>query len=346
MIMKYFACLFLFLISGVLVFGQKTFEVQDFSPDYYGKVYLEKPEEVFSKGWVAIYRKKTNKQLIKINSDALTGDAEEDGKIKANVKELPYGEQSAIIYEDFNFDGVKDFAIMDGQNSCYGGPSFQIFLAGKTKGIFTLSKPFTELAQEYCGMFEVKQKEKKITTMTKSGCCWHKYSEFVVVNNRPKAVKIVEEDLMNSPFLTVTTEIWNERKKNLTSIRTVDFQERGAEVLFSFKTADAREVKLFVHEGGLHYIFINKNGNIDFAYPRDSGQENPTFTLDTKENTKTLSFANKGATYKIYETENEKIGVQVNVNGKTTDILGDSKTRKGSLLKVVEANPGDVNIKK
>ena len=81
---------------------------------------------------MAIYQKKTNRQLIKINSDELVGDTE-DGKIKANVHELPYGEQSAIIYEDFNFDDIKDFAIMDGQNSCYHGPSFQIYLGEKRR---------------------------------------------------------------------------------------------------------------------------------------------------------------------------------------------------------------------
>ena len=72
--------------------------------------------------------KKNKKQLIKINSDELTFTLHK-GKVLANVKELPYGKQSSILYEDFNFDGIKDFAIMDGQNSCYHGPSFQIYLA-------------------------------------------------------------------------------------------------------------------------------------------------------------------------------------------------------------------------
>ncbi len=333
--MKIFACLFLILISIAIVFGQKTYEVQDFSNDYYGKVFLENPSEVFSPGWVAIYQKKTNKRLIKVDSEELVGDTE-DGKIKANIKELPYGEQSVIIYEDFNFDGIKDFAVMDGQNSCYHGPSFQIYLGGKTKGNFVLNKNFTRLAQEYCGMFQVDPKEKKISTMTKSGCCWHQFSEYIVINNEPKAVKIVEDDAMGFPFITTSTEIWDGKKMLKTSVRTIDFGESESKTLFSFKTKNGgNEIVLFSNENQLNYIFINKNGNIDFAFPRDSEEENPTFRLNSKENPPTLSFTNKGVIYKIYETENEKTGVQVNANGKLSDISGDLNSKKGSLRQVI-----------
>ncbi len=75
--MKKLSCILLILLSASFVFGQITFDVQNFSEDYYGKVYLENPEEVFTKGWVAIYQKKTNKQLVKVNAEELIGDTEE-----------------------------------------------------------------------------------------------------------------------------------------------------------------------------------------------------------------------------------------------------------------------------
>ncbi len=342
--MRYVACLILIFISTTVIVGQKTFEVQDFSEDYYGKVYLENPEEVFSKGWVAIYQKKTNKQLIKVDAEELVGDTEE-GKIKTNVKELPYGEQSVIIYEDFNFDNIKDFAIMDGQYSCYHGPSFQIYLGGKVKGTFTLNQEFTRLAQEYCGMFQIHTDEKKLSTMTKSGCCWHQYSEFIVVNNKPKAVKIVEADSRGFPFITTSTGIWDGKKMVETSTRSIDFAESESKILFSFKTKSGdNEIVLFSIEDQLNYIFVNKNGNIDFAYPQDSETENPTFLLDSKVNPTTLSFINKGVTYKIYETEKEKIGVQVNVKGKLSDISGELTTQKGSLRNLIEENLSNITF--
>lgn len=342
--MKNFVFLILILIVAGNVFGQKTFDVQDFSEDYYGKVYLEQPAEVFSKGWVAIYQKKTNKQLIKINSEELIGDTEE-GKIKANVKELPYGEQSVIIYQDFNFDGVKDFAIMDGQNGCYHTPSFQIYLAGKVKDQFVLSNSFTKLAQENCGMFEADETTKTLSTMTKDGCCWHQSSEYIVVNNVPKVIKIVEDDAMKFPFITLSTQTWDGKRMVKTSERTVDFEDENLKKLFSFKTDNGGEAVLFSYETMLYYAFINKSGKVDFAFPTDSDQEEPKFTIDSKENPTTLSFANKNAVYRIYEKTNEKVGVQVNVNGKFSNIAGDVKSSKGNLRQIVGANLENINFK-
>ena len=343
--MKIFISLFLILMAAApAAFGQKTFEVQDFSKDYYGKVYLEKQSEVFSPGWVAIYDKKTKKQLIRVSSDALTTD-EEDGKVKANVVERPYGEQSAIIYRDFNFDGIKDFALMDGQNSCYGGPSFQIYLAGRTRGSFSLSKPFTELAQNYCGMFETDAATKRLKTSTKSGCCWHQFSEFIVVRNAPKAVKIVEEQ-WDFPFNTVSTETWNGKKMVKTFSRKVGFEEGDVKILLSFKTVrDGGEVVLYSYNDELNYLFVNKSGDVGFAYPFDSGQENARFALDSKESPTALSFTNKNATYRIYETDGGKIGVEVNANGKLTDIAGEPASRKGSLRQLTGENLTNVTFK-
>jgi hypothetical protein len=49
--------------------------------------------EVFSKGWVAIYERKTNKQIIKVISEELALSLH-DGKAFANIKITAlYGEQ-------------------------------------------------------------------------------------------------------------------------------------------------------------------------------------------------------------------------------------------------------------
>lgn len=113
-----------------------------------------------------------------------------EGKIETNILELPYGKQSIIIFEDFNFDGIKDLAIMNGQYSCYHGPSFVVYLEIDSKLEF--SSEFTQLAQEYCGIFQVDYETKTIHTMTKSGCCWHQFSEFKIKNNKPIPIKIIE----------------------------------------------------------------------------------------------------------------------------------------------------------
>ena len=75
---------------------------------------------------------------------------------------------------------------MDGFNSCYGGPSFQIFLAsGKD---FVYNDDFTELAQNNCGMLWLMLKTKYIYNDEKL-VCWHQYSDYIVENNHPKLIK-------------------------------------------------------------------------------------------------------------------------------------------------------------
>lgn len=171
---------FSFTISGfaqTLSNDGYSFRVDDFSKDYYGIVKVSDTTEVFTKGTITIYEKKTNKPIINVESDELALDLHE-GKVKSNVHQLPYGEQSIIMYDDFNFDGIKDFAIEDGQNSCYHTPSYKIYLA-RSSG-FSFSSGFTQLAQNYCGMFDIDYANKEIHTMTKSGCCWHQFSTFIV----------------------------------------------------------------------------------------------------------------------------------------------------------------------
>lgn len=187
-----------------LVKSEPIYRVDNFSDYYYGKVQTENNDETFNKGWVAIYDKKSNAELIKVYSEELVLNLH-DGKVKANIMELPYGEQSLINYEDYNFDGIKDLSIMDGQNSCYHLPSFKVYLADNKT--FTLSEEFTKLAQDYCGMFMVDDQEKIIYTMKKSGCCWHEYSKFIVESNLPKVVFVetVENAAGENSDLVITT---------------------------------------------------------------------------------------------------------------------------------------------
>src|SRR5687768_4382168 len=94
--------------------AQETFVVDDFSDRYNARMFISDTKEVFSPGWIAVFDKKSQKQIIKVTSEELSFDLE-DGKVVSNIKELPYGEQSLIMFEDYNFDGLKDLALMDGQ---------------------------------------------------------------------------------------------------------------------------------------------------------------------------------------------------------------------------------------
>lgn len=262
------------------VLAQKTFRVDNFSNKYYGKVFIANTQDVFSKGWVAIYEKGTNKVIIKVNSEEITYELHH-GKVLANIKELPYGEQSQILYQDYNFDGVKDFAIMDGQNSCYHGPSFKVYLATGTK--FKFSPDFTSLAQEYCGMFNIDYKSKTISTMTKSGCCWHQFSEFKVKNNSPYPIKVVAEEMNPWGF------IYDYDEDNLVNGKMVNskYQKLDAgdikdKTVLSFEFENKKRMYLIHNESTLLYVFINKNDKIELLYPEDFKYSKTEHTLSFK----------------------------------------------------------------
>jgi len=99
-----------------------------------------------------------------------------------------YDDQGMIQIGDFNFDGATDFAVQDGPNSCYGGPSYHVFLFDAANRRFSMSEAFTALAQEWCGFFAVDPKKQELSTSTKSGCCWHQSARWKVANGAPAQV--------------------------------------------------------------------------------------------------------------------------------------------------------------
>lgn len=318
----------LLLTLTSVTFAQNVFTVDNFSKGYYGRIQIDDSSKVFSKGWIVIYDRRANKQIIKVVSDELALTLHE-GKAIANIKSLPYGEQSLIMYEDFNFDGKKDFAICDGQNSCYHGPSFKIYLA--TDKRFVYSKEFTRLSQEYCGMFTTDAKSKRIYTMTKSGCCWHEFSEFIVVNNKPKAIKIITDDEA-MPFNVHTEITWDGKVMKKKSTKTIDAEQEGIKVILSFKIPkNNKQIILYnINDRMLYYALIQKDSTVEFSYPIEAVYQSRDFRFDSTSNNMAVTFKNKNANYNIYERRNE-IGITINTNGKTYNWVGDLNTKNGSL---------------
>jgi len=325
--------LILLLLACGSAFAQHSisFKIDGFSNKYYGLVQVRDTADVFKAGTVKVFDRATKKELMHTTSDELTFDLHE-GQMKANIMEAPYGEQSLIIYEDFNFDGVKDFALMDGQNSCYHGPSFQIWLA---QGVgFKHSDAFTRLAQEYCGMFVVNQKDKVLETMTKSGCCWHQFSRFKVENGQLKTLSVEESSLSNTePFFEeVSQQTWVNGKEEQTLKQYIS----EADTLFSFTLAkNGKQVVLFQAAQGefLFYALCQKDGSIEFSYPEviydEKTQENVGGAM-TLSNGK-LAFKNDDAAYEIYDEGNGKIGVRVVSDGKNYVFEGVAGSVKGDL---------------
>lgn len=273
------------------IFSQTTYEINGFSEKYKGKLTIKNgfEDDVFKKGEISIYD--SNKNIITIASEEFTFELTSYGSIETDIVELPYGKQSIIIYQDFNFDGKKDLAVMDGQYSCYHGPSFQVYI--ETGDGLKHSPEFTRLAQEYCGMFQVDYESETLNTMTKSGCCWHQYSVFKVENNKPVPIKIIERGFSPNGL---TEDYVEENRIGDTLVQTKYsylVEENDIIEVYSMNFDNGKKMSVyraFAFQDYLFYVFTDKDSKIELLY-RDE------FVYDKKENT--LIFLNKEVEYKI-----------------------------------------------
>ncbi len=299
---------------------------------------------------IRIFEKQSRREILKSFSDYFPDYLmNENNEAIANIKELPYGSQSVLIYEDFNFDGAEDLALMNGNNSCYSGPSFDIYLA--KKAAFEYSEAFSRLASEYCGMFQVHPETKTISTMTKSGCCWHQYSTFKIVNNNPVPVKIVEEAYVSnySPDMVEVTETSYPGGKERVKTRLFlpyDFNESKAALVFTLSQS-RKKVLLFEEEGVLFYVLLKPAESVEFSFPQaiyDETTGSASFdTFTFRSSPKSLVFSNKQARYELYETDTT-IGIRVTANSKSYDLKGDKVSQKGSLKAITGLKVTNVNI--
>ena len=312
----------------------QTYQITDFSDDYYAIIKSELSGETNS---VVEIRDAKNKRVL-IRQPAYIDIDDEldnskasglDDKISANVVSLPYGEHSVLIYDDFNFDNKNDIAIKDGYGGCYGGPSYQIYL--RAGNGFTYSKAFTELGQGYCGFFGVNKKDKTLTTMTKSGAGWHQYSTYKVIDNKPVATNIREEEYGSEHGMIAVTEhtrINGEMStayyEKLPWYYVTDTEERH-EAVYQFELNNGNKMIIDdTNADTLFYAFADKEDRIELFYDGD-------FDYDASENR--LSLTNKSIRYQINDQ-----GITVLLPNKQFFLPAKPNSIQGDLRNVAQLN--------
>lgn len=188
---KTIICILFFCVTA---FAQQRFEMKNASKNYDARIEVEKCNDGRCEGKLKIelFKKSAAKPFQVFNLDETEFMIEEAQMADAK---LMYDYQSVVFLEDYNFDGLEDLAIRDGNYSGYGGPSYQIYLFSPRGKKFVYNETFTNLAQnENLGMFEVDKKKKVLRTFSKSGCCWHQKKEFSIVGSRLKKVFEETED--------------------------------------------------------------------------------------------------------------------------------------------------------
>jgi len=189
------------IISLPTIYAQ-SFEIQDGSKHYNAFINTTCEQELCdAKAEIKLFKKGQKTVFQKFYSDELTMYLDNNSKPSANVVQI-YGEQSPLIFGDFNFDGTEDVAIRNGNDGAYGGPVYDIYVFNKTKHKFVFSKELSSLTQENLGMFTIDEARKRIITFNKSGCCYHTTSEYIVVPK--KDLLLVEETIQEATENKVT----------------------------------------------------------------------------------------------------------------------------------------------
>lgn len=157
-------------------------------------------------GQLAILAKGGDKPLQVIALPGVFLSRDDDGQPLVNSARL-YDYQGVINVGDFNFDGIEDFAVQNGNRGSYGGPSYDVFLYDLQRQAFRHSRAMSELIASTLGFFAIDEQEQRLETFAKSGCCWHRSSRYQVEGNIPLEVWRETEDATTSAGDGVLHEI-------------------------------------------------------------------------------------------------------------------------------------------
>ncbi|MEJ2795622.1 FG-GAP repeat protein [Iodobacter sp. LRB] len=201
-----------------------SFLIPDVANEYTIKVIAECNSEQ-CEGPAEIHITKKNGGLVQtLKTPDLAVYLNANKKLPANHTVL-YSDQSAVVADDFNFDGTTDIAIRNGNNSAYGGPSYDVYVYNISKRKFVLSDELTELATSKLGMFSVDKARKRLITFEKSGCCWHQTTHYAVSPGRGLYVvySLVEAATSDGKNVEVTTSsLVGKKMKSSTKLYPVD----------------------------------------------------------------------------------------------------------------------------
>jgi len=204
--MKLIIGLGLFLVLCSSAIAQKTYEFRNSSKSYNVRLAIENCDEnvCSGEGEFSIFRKGRKKpfQVLKTATEfRVEGAKQLDPRIMHNYQHL-------VFFEDYNFDGVKDLAIRDGNHNFDDGPSYQIYLFSPKTKRFIHNRAFTNLNQtNYIGAMQVDEKKKVIRAFSRRYEKWESTEEFRVVRgNRLKKVYQKTEDYTDKNRIKYTTK--------------------------------------------------------------------------------------------------------------------------------------------
>ncbi len=197
-------CLFVTLCSTAS--AQKTFEFKQSSKSYNVRLTIENCDENVCSGEAkfSIFKKGKKKAFQTVTTKT---EFKTEGAKNPNPKIL-HNYQHLVFFEDYNFDGLNDLAIRDGNHNFDGGPSYQIYLFSPKTKRFVHNRAFTNLNQtKYVGAMQIDEKKQVLRSFSRSYGRWESIEEFRVVRGtRLKKVSQKTEDFTNEKKVKITTK--------------------------------------------------------------------------------------------------------------------------------------------
>lgn len=320
--------MFLFILPASLAQAQIIFKVTGFSPDYYAQIIFPDSAALDdNQGRVMIYAQNTDAKLI--STEPFFGLSVHLDGYKPNaagIIEIPYSEQAVFAYKDYNFDGKKDFAIVDGRGGCYSMLSYSFYLA--TDNAFKFSKAFTQMEHHLCNMFEVDYATQTLTyhNAMAGGGRGH-YKEFKVINNKPQLV-LADDYYIGRPKQPYSErKIWDGHELvDTVGIPAGHIKSYGL-LSFHIKNSGKKVVVMAPYSNiGAGRVTVNLLDAKNTVIARYGNEEGERFGYNPK---KGILKADNGK-YTIYEN-GSGLGLKVWANGKTIIYKVKSNAKKGSL---------------
>jgi hypothetical protein len=197
--------LFILLCCGMFCNAQNFYELQNVSKAYNVIANIENCSEksCTGKSTIDLYDRTNMKKYQTLYSDNFYL------QLNENKKPIVDSLKNSIVFEDFNFDGNEDVAIVDGINN--KNRVFKVYLKNDSTQPFVLNESLTNFVLENSLLFKTDPESKRIITYLKKACCWSLKSEYIFTPEQ-RLVKVYEfeEDTKDSKkVITVEREFKN-----------------------------------------------------------------------------------------------------------------------------------------
>lgn len=341
--------LFLFLSSFISCnysFGQKTYDIYDFSDKYGLLLTTSDTVSENSSAYFRLYVGNPANVIFRAGENDMKLYAEK--VITVRISKKQYTPKRIFFVNDYNFDGKPDLCVLSCDiydEGCYGHYQKNCFYLS-SHNAFDYNEELTETYNDcLCsrgGFLEPVPDKQLLLSGASGGAAYHAYSYYQWQNGKLICIDHYIEDGFENPIYFV---IKGERLQPNGNWKKYAYKYLDTEYYkpaFSFETENGKgRVVLLVYDGNLYYAFQQDENRIYFAYPdcpENAGKQRFSYSETSDKKFAKLVFRSGTITYSIInqlsDDKQESGKIIINVNGKENVWPANNATIKGSLFAI------------